>query len=71
MPLRQSAPFGLVGAPFGMPYSTAVADRDRERWRYHLDLLHSSAALIAELQNAAPDPSFPVFDGPNNCSPHC
>lgn len=44
-----------------MPYSPSIPDRPRERWQNHLDLLDSSAGLVAELKKLVPDPRYPAF----------
>jgi hypothetical protein len=62
MPSAISPDAHTAGAPFGMPYTLAIPDRDRERWQYHLDLLASSASLVAVLNDPAlDDPRFPIF----------
>jgi hypothetical protein len=60
MPL-QNAPTGVMaGAPFTMPF-LPIPDRDHERWQYHVDLLDSAAAVIAELKKISPDANVPAF----------
>lgn len=61
MPRTNTAADGMAGAPFTMPYSLPIPDRDRERWQLQLDLVDSVAALVAELKKVAPDPAFPSF----------
>jgi hypothetical protein len=61
MPLTDPATADRAGAPFTMPFSSPIPDRDHERWQYHLDLLDSSAALVAALKQTVPDPTFPAF----------
>jgi hypothetical protein len=61
MPLKKPATLEMAGAPFSMPFSLPIPDRDHERWQYHLDLLDSSAALVAELKKITPDPNFQAF----------
>jgi hypothetical protein len=62
MPSADSADARAAGAPFGMPYTLAIPDRDPERWQYHLDLLASSDALVAVLSEPPmDDPRFPIF----------
>jgi hypothetical protein len=61
MPLKTPATAEMAGAPFSMPFSLPIPDRDRERWQYHLDLLDSSAAVVAALKMIKPDPKFAAF----------
>jgi hypothetical protein len=61
MPLTDPPTADRAGAPFTMPFSLPIPDRDHERWQYHLDLLDSSAALVAVLKQVVPDPAFPAF----------
>jgi hypothetical protein len=62
MPSADSPEAHTAGAPFTMPYTLAIPDQEGERWQYHLDLLASSASLIAELQQRPSVPQFPIFD---------
>src|SRR5262249_49127879 len=60
MPSGTAPDSPTAGAPFGMPYTLALPDR--ERWQSHLDLLASAAALTAVLADPAQDdPQFPIF----------
>jgi hypothetical protein len=61
MPLKNPAAADMAGAPFSMPFSLPIPDRDHERWQYHLDLLDSSAVLVAELKKIASDTTSPAF----------
>src|SRR5262249_19731502 len=61
MPLTNPATDRMAGAPFTMPYSLPIPDRDRERWQHHLDLMDSTAALVAVLKQTTPGPAFPAF----------
>jgi len=59
MPLGDPQAPARAGAPFTVPYSLDVPDRDQERWQWHLDLLDCATGLIADLRGLPPDPSFP------------
>jgi hypothetical protein len=61
MPRTEPPTDETAGAPFTMPYTTAIPDRRREQWQYHLDLLDSSDDLVAEIRKTTPDPAFPKF----------
>jgi hypothetical protein len=42
--------------PFELPYTLALPDRDRDRWRLHLALIEGASSLIAQIE------SVPVSD---------
>jgi hypothetical protein len=41
-----------AGPPFELPYTLALPDDQRDRWRLHLALLDTSSGLVAKLQAA-------------------
>ena len=47
----------LAGAPFELPYTLLVSDRDRDRWRTVLDLVDAAKTLCDELETTAPSDS--------------
>jgi hypothetical protein len=65
-PAREGVPASLIsaGAPFELPYTMALPDRERDRWRLHRDLLDASAQIATTLRNDPEfeDPKFIVED---------
>jgi hypothetical protein len=58
-PLKQAPAAGdpaNAGASFELPYTLALPDGERDRWRLHLALLDSAGELIDRIQ-AADGPS--------------
>jgi hypothetical protein len=56
LPLKQVPdPAGPApaGPPFEMPYTLALPDDERDRWRLHRELLKTSADLITEIEAAS------------------
>jgi hypothetical protein len=56
MPLKAtSAPAdpASAGPPFELPYTLALPDNERDRWRLHLALLDTSQGLIGSIQTVS------------------
>ncbi|HEX8600916.1 MAG TPA: ferritin-like domain-containing protein [Chloroflexia bacterium] len=51
------------GAPFEMPYSLALPDREASRWRFHRDSLTTSMSLTAEILKHAEPAHRPYLHG--------
>jgi hypothetical protein len=70
MPAKNTSNAPTAGAPFGMPYSVNLPDREAERWQYHLDLIASSKGIVdalrALLPSMATDTRFDFFSGPGD-----
>jgi hypothetical protein len=43
-----------AGAPFQMPYTLDLSDRETDRWRCHLDVLNASIALAHRIERSEP-----------------
>jgi ferritin-like protein len=58
LPLKETpdpADPAQAGPPFEMPYTLALPDDERDRWRLHLALLETSGELIKEIEASGPD----------------
>ncbi|HET9495795.1 MAG TPA: ferritin-like protein, partial [Chloroflexia bacterium] len=44
-----------AGAPFELPYTLNLPDRDRERWRTHLDVMSTCLSLEHAIEEAHPE----------------
>lgn len=55
LPLKDGGDAGVAaaGPPFELPYTLAVPDREKDRWRLHLALLNGAAELIREIESTA------------------
>jgi hypothetical protein len=53
LPLKEAADPAHAGPPFEMPYTLALPDDERDRWRLLQALVQTSAALIAEIETAS------------------
>jgi hypothetical protein len=42
----------VAALPFELPYTLALPDRDRDRWRLHLALIESASKLITQIERA-------------------
>ena len=69
LPLKETpdpADPAQAGPPFEMPYTLALPDDERDRWRLHLALLETSGELITKIEASGPDPvltSLKLSDG--------
>jgi hypothetical protein len=52
LPLKEEDGPARAAPPFELPYTLALPDRERDRWRLHLALLDVSAELIARIGKA-------------------
>ncbi len=59
LPRVQSDPElpGRAGAPFELPYTLNLPDREQDRWRTHLDLLSTCLSLARSIASAHPEDS--------------
>jgi hypothetical protein len=57
LPRAQSDPElpDRAGAPFELPYTLNLPDREQDRWRTHLDLLSTCLSLAWSIANAHPE----------------
>jgi hypothetical protein len=46
LPLKETLGTEQAGPPFELPYTFALPDIERDRWRLHLALLDTSRAII-------------------------
>ena len=49
LPLKETSGPARAGPPFELPYTLALPDGERDRWRLHLALIDSSRDLVAKI----------------------
>ncbi len=56
LPLRKDYDGVTAGPPFQLPYTLDLADRERARWRVHLDVVKASLSLVDRVLTAEGSP---------------
>lgn len=49
--LREGAGSPKAGAPFTLPYSLAIPDREPDRWRLHYEVLLAARQVLDEIDD--------------------